>query len=97
MSDQPLNRLGLKDALAIWDAGRRAASSGHAWAENPFLRRENMPAETGEALDAWSAKHDAWQSGFESSSHPDAPGGSRSATEALLLRLIDRIRRPSDC
>lgn len=96
MGDQPLNRLGLRDALAIWDAGRRAAASGHAWTENPFLRRENMPAETGEALDAWSAKHDAWQSGFESSSPSDEPGASPSAPEALLQRLIDRIRQPPE-
>jgi hypothetical protein len=46
--------------------GARAAAAGRDWRANPYLRRENMPAATGESLHDWSDRHDAWQRGFES-------------------------------
>lgn len=43
-----------------------AASHAKALTEldNPFLALENLPAKTGESLEDWKKKHDAWQRGF---------------------------------
>lgn len=45
--------------------GARAAARGQSWRTNPWLHARNMPQATGESLDAWSRRHDAWQRGFE--------------------------------
>lgn len=45
--------------------GARAARGGCSWLANPFIRRENMPAATGESVAVWVRKHDAWQRGFD--------------------------------
>lgn len=52
------------DALLEQD-GAYAACRGRGWQTNPYLRREQMPAATGESLGTWVRKHDAWQRGFE--------------------------------
>ena len=33
--------------------------------DNPFYKPENMPAQTGESLEDWQAKAEAWNLGFE--------------------------------
>ena len=45
--------------------GATAAARGLSWQSNPYLRRDLMPASTGESLNRWARKHDAWQRGFE--------------------------------
>jgi len=50
---------------ALEREGAYAASRGRNWQSNPYLRREQMPAATGESLGTWVRKHDAWQRGFE--------------------------------
>ena len=55
----------LLNEQALEREGEFAASRGHGWQSNPYLRREHMPAATGESLRAWARKHDAWQRGFE--------------------------------
>lgn len=50
---------------ALESEGAKAASRGRNWQSNPYLRREQMPAATGESLGAWVRKHDAWQRGFD--------------------------------
>jgi len=82
--------LRVEEALEIWRAGRRAAVAGHAWSDNPFLTRANMPAATGEALAAWSAKHDAWQEGFEAE---DLSETDIAAALRLLGGLLTRLGR----
>lgn len=32
---------------------------------NPFYKSENMPAQTGEEIEVWNLKADAWEFGFE--------------------------------
>jgi len=54
----------LNEALLEQD-GAYAASRGRDWQSNPYLRREQMPAATGESVGTWVRKHDAWQRGFE--------------------------------
>lgn len=63
MSHQQPNR---RETLAsIEQSGANASQARHSWQANPYLRRENMPSQTGESFHDWSRKHDAWQSGFE--------------------------------
>jgi hypothetical protein len=33
--------------------------------DNPYYKRENMPIATGESAEEWSAKAEAWLSGFK--------------------------------
>ncbi len=54
-----------REESLIESEGALAARAGHPWQSNPFLRRENMPAATGEPVGHWTRKHDAWQRGFE--------------------------------
>jgi hypothetical protein len=59
-------------------AGERAAVSGLGWLANPYLAASNMPKATGEQLQDWGRRHDAWQAGHaEGSRHDASPAGSQ--------------------
>lgn len=45
-------------------AGANACALGRSELDNPFLRSAACPAATGETLDVWMAKYDAWHLGF---------------------------------
>jgi hypothetical protein len=45
--------------------GAKAAARGEAPTSNPLLLTINMPASTGESLQEWSLRYDAWQAGYE--------------------------------
>lgn len=49
-------------------SGARAASQGSCWQANPYLLAANMPAATGESIDEWCKRHDAWQAGHQEES-----------------------------
>jgi hypothetical protein len=70
------------ELLQLQQDGANARAMGRGYFDNPFLRSENMPRATGETLDQWSAKHDAWQLGWtaEDAMRPDA-------AELLIVRL----------
>lgn len=51
------------DALRRQGAAARAA--GLSFFANPFYRAENMPGNTGEPREAWGAKCDAWELGWQ--------------------------------
>lgn len=74
---------------ACWaEEGARAARRGLRWDANPFLRRENMPAATGDSPPQWARKHDAWQRGFdgEGPSLPTMAWAPVSPTRSAELR-----------
>ncbi|AKJ31892.1 CrpP-related protein [Caldimonas brevitalea] len=82
------------DESALEREGARAARGGHAWQSNPFLKRENMPAVTGESLREWSRKHDAWQRGFEGyGRRSDADAKEPLSAEPLGQLVEERLRR----
>jgi len=71
--------------------GERAAAAGLAWHSNPYLRKENMPAATGETLHEWSRKHDAWQRGFEGSAPQPSGGFAKEELPAdMLVEMLER-------
>lgn len=45
-------------------AGANARAAGRSFLDNPHLKSENCPAATGEPLEVWVAKHDAWELGW---------------------------------
>jgi hypothetical protein len=45
--------------------GAKAAARGDGPLSNPFLCGPNMPASTGESLQEWASRHDAWQDGYQ--------------------------------
>jgi hypothetical protein len=45
--------------------GAKAAARGESLRSNPLLTEPNMPASTGESLQEWASRHDAWQDGYE--------------------------------
>lgn len=49
---------------AIAHEGRAAFLSGSDRSDNPFFKWQMMPVHTGESLEAWREKCDAWISGF---------------------------------
>ena len=57
--------------------GAKAATRGDAAAANPMLLVQNMPAATGETLQEWSRRYDAWRAGYEQQVLKPAPGGWR--------------------
>lgn len=50
---------------ALATCGAQAAAAGQPWHSNPYLRRDHAPRATGESVNEWARKHDAWQRGFE--------------------------------
>lgn len=48
----------------IQKAGATARAMGRSEFDNPYLKADKMPAATGEAMDEWQAKHDAWHFGW---------------------------------
>lgn len=64
--------------------GADAAAQGRNWQTNPYLRRDLMPASTGESPIRWASKHDAWQRGFEAYGEKhEWPFGFGAATQGL--------------
>lgn len=81
------------DESALEREGAQAATRGASWHSNPFLLRPNMPQATGESLADWSARHDAWQRGFEGHFQlgPDVARRRKDPmTAALLMTLVQR-------
>jgi hypothetical protein len=62
LKKSPLITEQLHDALQR--DGARARALGRTAFDNPYLKPENMPAQTGETEDLWNAKRDAWQMGW---------------------------------
>lgn len=79
------------DEAALEDEGARAARAGRSWQSNPYLRRENMPQATGEALCEWSRKHDAWQRGFEGQFTVDSPTKEVLSAELIATLIAHRL------
>lgn len=48
----------------IQKQGATARAMDKTFFENPYLKRENLPAATGETVQQWQAKHDAWHLGW---------------------------------
>ena len=44
--------------------GAKAAVRGEGVQSNPLLLALNMPIATGESLQEWSARYDAWRAGY---------------------------------
>jgi hypothetical protein len=72
--------------------GARAAQDGRSWQCNPYLRRENMPQATGETLQEWSRKHDAWQRGFEGRAAAVLQTKEALPAEVLVTVIASRLR-----
>jgi hypothetical protein len=70
--------------------GARAAASGRGVRSNPYLLPENMPATTGEPLDEWSRKNDAWHEGFVAASRtlPLTPSASKEQIPAAVVTTM---------
>ncbi|TAX57099.1 hypothetical protein ELI01_18635 [Rhizobium leguminosarum] len=48
----------------IQKRGANARALGKSVFDNPFLKSEEMPRATGETIEEWQAKHDAWELGW---------------------------------
>jgi hypothetical protein len=55
--------------------GAKAAVRGDEAGSNPLLQQQNMPASTGEALQEWRRRYDAWRAGYERQVLKPAPRG----------------------
>ena len=55
--------------------GAKAATRGDAAASNPLLLLQNMPAATGETMQEWAVRYDAWRAGYEHQALKSASGG----------------------
>lgn len=44
--------------------GAEARALGHNFLQNPYLKSDAMPAATGETIERWQRKHDAWHRGW---------------------------------
>ena len=44
--------------------GADARASGASFLSNPFLRSKTLPANSGDSLEVWTRKHDAWHLGW---------------------------------
>lgn len=49
---------------AIQKHGANARARRESYFDNPYLKAANMPAATGETLEAWNAKAEAWSFGW---------------------------------
>lgn len=50
--------------VEIQKAGATARSFGRSQFDNPYLKTETMPATSGDTIDEWKGKHDAWHLGW---------------------------------
>jgi len=48
----------------LQELGAEARAKGSSFLENPFLKNEHQPAASGESIDTWQRKHDAWHLGW---------------------------------
>lgn len=55
--------------------GAKAAVRGDDSGSNPLLQKQNMPASTGEALQEWGRRYEAWRAGYEQQVLKAAPSG----------------------
>jgi hypothetical protein len=55
--------------------GAKAAVRGEEAGSNPLLLLHNMPASTGEDLQEWRHRYDAWRAGYERQVLKPAPRG----------------------
>ena len=53
------------DIEAIQKAGANARALGLTEFDNPYYVKTVMPAETGEPIEEWSAKAEAWLTGWK--------------------------------
>ncbi len=44
--------------------GATARALGKRLLQNPYLKSNQMPSETGESAQEWQAKHDQWELGW---------------------------------
>ena len=76
--------------------GARAAAAGRGIQSNPYLRPDSMSAATGEPLQEWARKNDAWHDGFVDASRT-APGTPSARKEpmpaAVLASMVNRRLR----
>lgn len=49
----------------VFNAGIIARSQGKSFLDNPFLKTENLPAQTGQSVESWNEKAQAWRDGWE--------------------------------
>lgn len=54
----------MDEIIAIQKRGAEARAHGFTALDNPFLRATALPAATGESVETWLRKHDAWELGF---------------------------------
>jgi len=52
------------DVQDILRQGATARAVGRTEIENPFYQPEKMPSTTGEPVDAWASKAEAWNTGW---------------------------------
>lgn len=50
---------------ALQKAGANSRALGQSEIANPFLDPRNMPRATGDSVEDWQAKHDAWALGWK--------------------------------
>lgn len=48
----------------IQKQGATARAMGKSFIDNPYLQHEKLPAATGETIEQWQVKHDAWHLGW---------------------------------
>lgn len=50
--------------LDIVKRGANAYCLGHSESDNPYFQEKNMPKNTGESMEEWNKKADAWEYGW---------------------------------
>lgn len=80
------------DEAALEREGAGAAHAGQSWQSNPYLRRQNMPLATGETVQLWSRKHDAWQRGFEGQAAVELQTKEALPAEFIAAVVEHRLR-----
>jgi len=53
------------DLVELEKLGASARALGRDEFDNPFLKQENLPAATGDSVEVWQAKYDAWDRGMK--------------------------------
>ncbi len=61
MDQQPDHTL---DTRIIIAAGANARGMGRSLLDNPYLHQDRVPMATGESLEVWESRHDAWEAGW---------------------------------
>lgn len=65
--------------------GANAYRLGRNELDNPFYKSEAMPLATGESLETWQAKLQAWELGFKTEKAIDDPDGK------MINRIIQSV------